>query len=198
MKQRGNDSPSTKVPKASLRPFWQRADTSGGGHNAAASIWNCAMEQGGNVSPSTKEPSVSRRSCWHWDRIQCGCIGLEPCHETGGSIGVVPEEVCKSAVFVLSFHLLLSKAVRSLPSISCSANPDNLFPPSASQQTRTIPSLHPLRRTGRQHLRLPFSNPTLRLLHLLLCPVFPDGLPQDDFGFDNIQRTHEQTDTDAG
>ena len=98
------------------------------------------MEQGGNVSPSTKEPSVSLRSYWLWDRIQCGCIDLEPCHETGGLIGVVPEEVCKSAAFVLSFHLLFS------PFICFSANPSNLFPPSTSQQTRTISTAH--RRTA--------------------------------------------------
>ena len=146
MEQGGNVSPSTKAPKACLRSNWQRADTSWGGYNAAASIWNCAIEQVGNVSLSTKEPDVPLRSYWRWDRIQCDCIGLELCYESGELIGVVPGEVFKSAAFVLSFHLLLSIPLQSLPSICFSANPYNLFPPSASQQTLTISSLHLLRR----------------------------------------------------
>ena len=85
------------------------------------------MEQVGNVSPSTKEPSVSLRSYWRWDRIQCGCIALEPCHETGGLIGVVPGEVFKSAAFALSCHLLLSIPLRSLLSICYGAQADSIF-----------------------------------------------------------------------
>lgn len=85
------------------------------------------MEQGGNVSSSTKEPSVSLRSSGHRDRLQCGYIGLEPCHETGGSLGVVSEGVFLSAAFVLSFHLLLSKPLPSLPSIRHGVQADSIF-----------------------------------------------------------------------
>ncbi|KAM0796553.1 hypothetical protein BDR22DRAFT_866394 [Usnea florida] len=111
------------------------------------------MEQVGNVSPSTKAPKACLRSYWRWDRKQCGCIGLEPCHETGGLSGVVPGEAFKSAAFVLSFLCFSvppSASQQSLTissSICFSAKPDNLFPPSASQQTLTICSLHLLRRT---------------------------------------------------
>ena len=41
-----------------------------------------------HVSPSTKAPGASLRPCRQgadarWGRTQCGCIGLESCHETG-------------------------------------------------------------------------------------------------------------------